>query len=189
MVRWDYQYTTKGGIISMYMKHETPAGEKWRMACLSCIWVGCRQAGALRKHPNSVRWYYHAPVIQDLPPHVPWPRNSFLIGNTQKLVAEHINVFFGWKKNPKNADKSWNEWKRDGKQHTIRTESNLLDVTTTTARPASLLYSSQGGFQSALWQDCGYLIDVKRKEQWQIHQKSSKSKFQGKEMKSDWKQT
>ena len=98
MVRWDHQYTTKEGIISMYMKHETPAGEKWRMACLSCIWVGCRQAGALRKHPNTVRWYYHAPVIRDLPPHVPWPQNSFLISNTQKAAAEHINVFVGRKK-------------------------------------------------------------------------------------------
>lgn len=104
------------------MYNETSAGEKWRTACLSSIWVGCRQAGALRKHPNTVRWYYHAPVMQDLPPHAPWARNSLLIRSMQKVVAEHMKVFVGQEKIPKNADKSWNEWKRYGKQPTIKTE-------------------------------------------------------------------
>ena len=149
------------------MYDETSADEKWK-------WRVCRAfelavddeknwVGALRKHPNTAWWYYHAPMIQDLAPHAPWARNSLSIGRTQKVVAECMTVFVGWEKIPKNADKSWNEWKRYGKQHTIKTEHTPLDVTATTIRWTSSLPNCQGCFHPALWQDYGSLINVKHK--------------------------
>src|SRR5271155_2107789 len=46
------------------------------------------------------------------------------------------------------------------------------------------LHNCQGGFHPALWQYYGSLIGTKDKEQRRIGWRSSKSKFQGKEMKT-----
>jgi hypothetical protein len=90
------------------MYDETSTGGKRGTARLSYfeLAVGHEETGAgtLRKHPNDVWWYYHAPMILNLPQRQPLVRFSFRNGNTRKVAAERMHAFVRWRKNPKNAD-------------------------------------------------------------------------------------